>query len=357
MIDDTDIIHLHQALELAKIRRGFCAPNPSVGALIFKDNAILAAGFHHGPGSDHAEVDALRKLTKAQSIGATAYITLEPCCHHGRTPPCTDALIEAGLKRVVYAYPDPNPLVSGKGEKALLAAGILCEHISLPEINLFYESYHHWHATQTPFVTAKIAISLDGKIASKTGEPIAITGEALKEFTHYSRRSSDALLTTAKTIIQDDPQLNVRTPDETLSKALYVLDSALTLPLNAKIFETAKSITIFHAKDASSENQQKLVAQGARCLPLPHSDEGLSLVEAIKIIGQDGIHSLWIEAGGKCFSAFVKQRLLQRAYLYVAPTWLGEGKIAFSPEFHLNIDNAELQWQQFGKDVLCEIRW
>jgi diaminohydroxyphosphoribosylaminopyrimidine deaminase/5-amino-6-(5-phosphoribosylamino)uracil reductase len=165
------------------------------------------------------------------------------------------------------------------------------------------------------------------------------------------------LLTTIKTILCDDPQLNVRMLDEVISKPLYILDSGLTLPLTAKVFQTAKSITIFHANDARIERRQKLTAKGARCVPLTHSSEGLSLQEAVRIIGQDGVHSLWIEAGGECFAAFVNQRLLQRAYLYIAPKWLGEGKPAFGPQFNFDIDNAELHWQQFGKDVLCEIRW
>ncbi len=344
-----DPIYLHQALKLAQIRRGFCSPNPSVGAVIVKNEKVIAEGYHLGPGSAHAEVDALEKLqNKAQ--GTTVYVTLEPCCHTGRTPPCTEALIQAGVKHVVYGFCDPNPIVSGKGEAALRAAGIACEHVVLPEIDHFYESYHHWHITKKPFITAKIAMSLDGKIAGKSGEHIQITGAKLQEFTHAKRKTSDAILTTAKTIIQDDPQLNVRHQNEIIAKPLYILDSQLSLPATASIFKTAKSITVFHASGTG-----KLA--GVRYVSVAKNQHGLNLTQIINHIGQDGIHDLWVEAGGQCFSAFMREQLLQRAFMYFAPCWLGEGLTAFTQDFSLNIDSCRLRWEQVGNDVLCDIRW
>ncbi len=357
-MNDQDIVHLHQAYELAKLRRGFCSPNPSVGAVIVKNNKILATGYHQGAGSPHAEPDALKKLNNSAQ-GATLYVTLEPCCHFGRTPPCTNAIIKAGIQRVVYGFHDPNPLVAGKGEAQLKAAGITCDYLPLPEITHFYESYHYWQTTKKPFITAKIALSLDGKIAGKSGEPIQITGEALKEFTHYSRQNSDAILTTAKTIIQDDPRLNVRTEDEVIAKPLYILDTALTLQTTAKIFKTAKSVTIFYTDDKNhdSERLEALAAEGATCVAMKSNQHGLDLNQVISHIGQDGIHDLWIEAGGKCFSAFLREKLLKKAYIYIAPKWIGEGQMAFLPEFNLDLQSQPLTWQQVGEDVMCEVCW
>jgi diaminohydroxyphosphoribosylaminopyrimidine deaminase/5-amino-6-(5-phosphoribosylamino)uracil reductase len=352
---DTDRYYLSEALLLAKVQQGFCAPNPSVGALIVRDAKIIGCGYHLGVGLAHAEVAALASVPDA--INATVYVTLEPCCHWGRTPPCTDALIKAGIKRVVYGYRDPNPLVSGKGEIALQAAGIACEYISHSDIDDFYKSYSYWQATKLPFVTAKIALSLDGRIAGAAGEPLQITGEALKKFTHDCRKTNDAILTTINTIIYDNPQLNVRYPDKVYAKPLYILDSQLAFPLTATVLTTAKSITLFHSTKASLERQQQLIAQGIRCVSLGEDKEGLILAQAIKLIGQDGHHSLWVEAGGKCFSALVREQLLQRAFIYIAPKWFGTGKIAFPADFSLDISSHQLYWQQFGNDVLCEVCW
>ncbi len=356
MLNNKDHIYLHQALSLANIRRGFCAPNPSVGAVVVKDNKIIAEGYHFAPGSDHAEVNALKKIT-GNTQDATIYVTLEPCCHWGKTPPCSDALIQAGVKRVVYAYRDPNPLVSGAGEEKLLAAGIACEHVPLPEIDAFYASYHHWHKNKKPFVTAKIALSLNGKIAGKNGERIQITGAALQELTHAYRKTSDAILTTAKTIIADDPQLNVRIQDEIIAKPIYILDSHLTLPMTAKIFTTAQSITVFHSAAAPKKRQQSLTALTARCIQVESNQQGLDFNQVLDHLGQEGIHDLWVEAGGTCFSSLFHQRLLQRALIYVAPRWLEEGKSAFSEGFSLESGAGQLRWQQAGKDAMCEINW
>ena len=352
MAKTEDHVYLQKALVVAELRKGFCAPNPSVGAVIVKDNIIVATGHHEAAGHVHAEIAALEKLNyKADK--ATLYVTLEPCCHWGKTPPCTDAIIQSGIKRVVYAYKDPNPIVAGKGEAILLNAGLQCDHLPLSEINTFYKSYTHWHQAQTPFVTAKIAMTLDGKIAGKQSNPLQITGEALKELTHQYRKKSDAILTTSKTITQDNPQLNVRFPAETLSKPLYILDSQLNLPLTAKVFSTAKSLIIFHAKSAPSDRLNQLLERGVRCYSVAETVDGLNLLDILVQIGKDGVHDLWVEAGAKCFSAFVQQKLLHRILIYMAPWVAGEGSFAF----HMPVDFRAypLHWQQFGKDVLCEI--
>jgi diaminohydroxyphosphoribosylaminopyrimidine deaminase/5-amino-6-(5-phosphoribosylamino)uracil reductase len=151
----THEIYLKQALQLAEIRRGFCAPNPSVGAVVVKNNKVISTGFHFASGAPHAEVDALNKCGD-EARGATIYVTLEPCCHWGKTPPCTQLLIDRGIKTVIYGLSDPNPLVAGKGHANLEAANISCEQYTVPEISAFYASYYYWHKTGLPWVTAKI---------------------------------------------------------------------------------------------------------------------------------------------------------------------------------------------------------
>lgn len=351
---NTDSYYLKHALSLAQSRRGFCAPNPSVGCVIVKDDQILSTGFHIQAGKPHAEAMALTQL-KHQAQGATAYVTLEPCCHYGRTPPCTEALIKAGIKRVVYAFPDPNPIVAGKGENVLRAAEIACEHQPIPEIDAFYRSYQHWHRTKTPWVTAKLAMTLNGMIAAEDGQPVQITGPELKKYTHQGRKTADAILTTAQTIRRDDPQLNVRQDQETIAKPLYILDSQLSLPLTAKIFKTTQSITIFHAKSADVALHQRLREQGARLIEVDETPSGLDLTQIIQRVGQDGIHDLWIEAGGRCFAAFYQSGLMQRALLYIAPLWLEKGKPAFPPGFSLDGRAQKPRWERYGEDVLCEL--
>ncbi len=349
---------LNLALTQAKINKGFCSPNPSVGALIVdKNNNILAEAYHQGPGLPHAEIAALKILDFKVPADSTMYVTLEPCCHWGRTPPCCDAIIQSGVKRVVYAYQDPNPLVSGKGAEILKAAGIKCDYIELPSIHEFYRSYRHWQLTKQPFVTAKIALSLNGAIAHANGDPVQITGEALKEFTHQSRKSADAILTTIETVIHDDPQLNVRMKNVTLAKPIYILDSSLRLPLNAKLFKTAKSITVLHGSHINKEKLKQLIDQGVKCIELTQTPYGLDLHQAITVIGQQGVHDLWIEAGGTCFAHFISEKLLQQAYIYISLRWLNHGKIAFPTGISLGEGSQTITWRQFGNDVLCDIQF
>lgn len=353
-----DTIYLQQALQLAKTRQGFCAPNPSVGAVIVREGNILATGFHFAAGAPHAEIEALNHCSDPKN--ATIYVTLEPCCHHGKTPPCTDALIQAKVKRVVYGYRDPNVLVSGKGHQQLQEAGITCEYIAVPDIAEFYASYRYWQQTKLPFITAKLAMTLDGKIAGKEGKPIAITGKMINQFTHQQRKQSDAILTTVKTILHDDPQLNSRLADEIIAKPVYILDQRLQLSKTARIFSTAKTITIFHGKQASVKNRLDLEAMGARCISIDTIDatenhHQLDLYEVIKNIGHDGVHDLWVEAGGKCFNSIINMTVAKKAYIYISPWVATEGQAIVLEKFFKT--PTSVNWKQFGQDVMCEICW
>jgi len=323
-----NISHLHQALSLASQYQGSCAPNPAVGAVVVKDNTVIAEGVHRGCGSPHAEVDALNKLSGEAAQGSTVYVTLEPCCHHGRTPPCTDKLIKAKVAKVVYGYVDPNPQMAGNGVKILESAGISCEFAPFSELNRFYRPYHYWTQTGKPYVIGKLALSLDGKIAGPSGTPYPLTGKSCATFTHKGRSQADAILTTAKTLIADNPQMNVRLGPEPAPKPLIILDTHLSTPLTGRFWSSTHSVTIFHGLDADGERASALEQLGANCQPIPleihNTQSGLSLPTCLKALGELGLHQIWVEAGGQCFEAFLSQQLFQEAYLYVAPIILGE---------------------------------
>lgn len=310
-------------LDQARLGRGFCAPNPAVGACVVKNGVVIAEGYHQGCGLPHAEVEALNKVG-ALAIGATLYVSLEPCCHRGRTPPCVGKIKAAGIVAVYFAYPDPNPLVAGKGQQQLQQAGIICEHISLPAINHFYQSYQYWTERKMPWVSIKLALSADDKIAGEKGARVPITGAACQDYTHQQRCLSDAILTTAETLRQDDPQLNVRLRNQIFKKPLYVLDSNLRTPLTAKIFQTTMAVTIFHSALADNHLREPFIAQGTRCVAVESNAAGLDLHQVLKQIGADGKHDVWVEAGGRCFQSFVKNNFAHRVIVYRAPTVLGE---------------------------------
>lgn len=349
--------YLKRALQCAEIRRGFCAPNPSVGAMIVKDDLVIGEGYHFASGHPHAEVEALKSLGD-RAKGATVYVTLEPCCHHGKTPPCTDLLIESGVARVIYGMRDPDIRVAGQGEQQLRAAGIECIHVPIPEIEAFYSSYSYWQKTQMPWITAKLALSLDGKIAAANGKPTQISGQALNEFTHQHRKQSDALLTTASTINFDNPKLNVRLNSEIISKPIYILDSQLRIRDDAEIFNTAASITLIHSAQVSPSRIQTLINRGVNCCEVATTKEGLDLQQVSVLIGRDGIHDLWVEAGGRCFMNLIKGQHLKRAYIYVALKCLGADAFsAFSTAHNELLQAQRIHWQGMGKDALCTLEW
>ncbi len=368
------------ALEQAVKGIGNCAPNPAVGAVIVKAGQIIATGYHRGVGTDHAEVDAIKQADDVK--GATIYVTLEPCCHTGRTPPCTKAIIEAGISRVVFACRDPNRHTAETGEQVLKRAGIDCEFLPIPQIEEFYRYYFHWLKTKTPWLTAKLAVSFDGKIAGPLGKPVKITGNKLDVLTHQKRLQADGILTTVKTIIADDPQLNARVysnvpslrapakqsrrtarfswiaslalamtvadalkryseflsglsiREAEIKKPLFILDSHCDLPLTARIFKTAKSITVFHKENAEPERIKILTEHDVICIPTSWGRDdgnGLDLTAVKNYLGKIGLHQVWIEAGGIATSSFLQAGLLDEFLLYIAPVLLGSKAVrAFS---------------------------
>lgn len=321
--------YLLRCIALASNRIGFCAPNPAVGCVVVKDNTILAEGFHFGCGHPHAEVDALEKIGDA-AIGSTVYVSLEPCCHYGRTPPCTDRLIQSGVERVYFGLLDPNPIVAGKGREKLIAAGILCEKITVEAIQAFYLPYVQWTQTRLPYAILKLAVSSDYKIALADGKPAEITGVECSELTHRYRNDSDAILTSVNTVINDNPKMNVRRNGHLIAKNIYVIDRNAALPLESIIFETAKSITLFYAEDLKSNSIAQLQHKNVRCIPISETKAGLDLKAIIKKIGEDGVHQVWIEVGDRLADAFLKSNVLNEMILYVSPKKLGENAMPSS---------------------------
>jgi diaminohydroxyphosphoribosylaminopyrimidine deaminase/5-amino-6-(5-phosphoribosylamino)uracil reductase len=348
--------HLRAALELAAQRQGFAAPNPAVGAVVIAGNTILGRGTHHGAGHPHAEVEALRDLGE-RARGATVFVTLEPCCLWGRTPPCTKLLIEYGIREVVYGYRDPNPKVAGGGHLELERAGIACRHLPLPDIDRFYEPYAHWTRTGRPFVTAKLALSLDGKIAGRNDVRVAITGEEINRFTHRCRKTADAILTTSRTVEIDDPLLNARDERTHHAKPLYVIDRGASLPLSANVLRTGAPLTLFHDPSADPERLSALQARGIRLVALAFDASVSTLERCLEQIGEDGHHHLWVEAGGRLFQSLLEARLANQVFLYVGTRWLGEeARSAFAGGARQLLEGARAySWRGFGADVLCEV--
>ena len=319
--DIQDLFFMQRAFACAQPYMGLTAPNPAVGAVVVKAGVIIGQGAHEAAGLAHAEVNALAMCD--DPAGATVYVTLEPCCHFGKTPPCTQAIIQSGIARVVYGYADPNPIVKGKGVQALQAANISCKYLALPEITQMYRGYQQYTVNHLPRVHVKLAVSEDGCIAKSQGKPASITGPLAAQYTHEQRQACHAVLTSIATIINDDPQLNVRLLNVPQAKPVYVLDSQLRMPLTARIFDTAAEVIVLHAESADDAQRQALQSKGARCVAVADSAKGLDLPQVLQVIAADGVHDLWVEVGAQVFAALYQARLIDRLLLMVGSNRLG----------------------------------
>ncbi len=317
-----------RALALAKAHLGDTSPNPTVGAVIVKDGQIIAEGWHRGAGHPHAEIVALQKAGE-DARGADLYVTLEPCNHHGRTPPCSQAIIDAGIARVFYATPDPNPLAQG-GAARMEAAGIEVSRgpreQEAREINRFF---FHYIQQRRPYVIAKFASSLDGKIATYRGESQWITGPEARSRGHELRRQVDAILVGVGTAIADDPMLTARRPDGALhphQPVRILLDSRGRTPLRSRLFQPhlpAKTV-VATTSAMPSARREILTAMGVDVIVLPADRNGQVEVTALlDYLGEQRLMSLLVEGGGKVLGSFFQRQVVQEVWAFLAPMIIG----------------------------------
>ena len=358
-----DVTYMQRALELAKGGIGFVSPNPAVGCVIVKDGEVVGQGYHQQFGGPHAEVEALRDAG-SQAHGADLYVTLEPCCHTGKTPPCTDAVLQAGIRRVVVAVADPHPLVAGGGLERIRAAGVavtlgVCE----AEARRLNEAFFHYVATRQPFVTLKCATTLDGKIATRTGASRWITGAAAREEVHRIRHAADALLVGLGTVLHDDPLLTTRLPDGGgVNPLRVVVDSTLQLPSSAQLTTvTPHCRTLVATTERASETKQRqLEKQGVEILRLQAYDDGRVDIEALlRVLGERGVTSLLVEGGATLSATLLRRHLIDKLVMFVAPKLIGGDGLSVMGACGVEtMDQAiflhSMTSRQVGEDLMLE---
>lgn len=319
LVDDTT--YMQQALLQAHRGLGRTAPNPPVGAVIVKEGRIIGEGFHPAAGSPHAEIFALNACTD-DPRGAVMYVTLEPCCHFGKTPPCTKAIIEAGLKRVVIATLDPNPIVAGKGRQELLAAGIeVAAGICESEARDLIHWYDHWLTLKRPFVIVKAAMTLDGKIAAVGGDSKWISSEASRHKVHVWRNEVDAVLVGIGTVLKDDPLLTCRI-EGGRDPLRIILDKDLQMPAHALCL--GEKCLIFTARDP--EHRPDLIKTGTRIVRLGlDGNADLPWTTILAHLGALGLHALMVEGGGGIYTSLLQTDLVDQIRIFLAPKLLGGG--------------------------------
>lgn len=352
--------YMQMALEEAVKGVGHVNPNPLVGAVIVKDGRILATGYHKAYGELHAERNAFKNCAENTS-GATLYVTLEPCCHYGKTPPCTEVIMEHRIKRVVVGCLDPNPLVAGKGIRILQEAGIQVETGVLEEkCKKQNEVFLHYIKTKTPFVVMKYAMTLDGKIATATGKSKWITGEVARQRVQQDRNRYMVIMVGIGTVFADDPMLNCRL-EGGRSPIRIICDSKLRTPMESKIVATANEIqTILATTCKEKQRQQSYLEKGCQIVEVGEKDGHLDLQELMRKLGERGIDGVYLEGGGTLNDAAIKAGIVNKVQAYISPKLFG-GTTAKTPvegsgikEVAECLELDEIRMTQLGKDVLLE---
>ncbi len=356
-----DAFWMRRALRLARKGIGWTSPNPPVGAVIVKDNSLIAEGYHEGAGKPHAEAVALARAGE-KAEGATLYVTLEPCDHYGRTPPCTQAIIAAKIRRVVVGTVDPNPIVNGRGIERLRQAGIeVTVGVLEDEAKELIEPFAKFIRQKIPFVTLKLAMSADGKIATKTGESKWLTGELARKYAHKLRHEHDAVMVGVGTVLADNPQLNVRLLRGKVKQPVrVVVDSYARTPPNANVIRSAETPCIIAVTEkAPSERVDALKRAGAEVWKLPEDLTGrVSLLELLKRLAERDIVSVLVEGGSELAGALVAQRLVDRVILFIAPLLIGgkEAVPAIGGEGFERLSEAlrltKLRLKRLGNDLV-----
>ena len=356
--------YMKEALRLARRGLGRTSPNPAVGAVIVRDGKVIAGGYHKRAGEAHAEINALAGLKGRARPGDALYVTLEPCNHHGRTPPCTEAILERGIKRVVVGMRDPNPKVTGGGCEYLAAKGVAVETGLLEEgCRRLNEGYIKLVTSGRPFVIAKTALTLDGWTATSTGHSRWITGEASRQFVHRLRDRVDAVMVGVGTVLADDPALTTRlTTGKGKNPIRIILDTNLRTPARAKaLAHTDASMTwIAVGDDVPAPRLESRVAEGVSFLRCPKRDGRIDLPALMDRLGEKSITSLMLEGGSTVMGAMLRERLIDKFYIFKAPKLLGGGDgipMASGPGVRTmdeTIGIRHLKIRRFGEDVLFE---
>ena len=358
--------YMAQAIELARGVLGTTSPNPAVGAVVVNDGRIAGRGATLPPGQAHAEVVALREAGEL-ARGASLYVTLEPCCHWGRTPPCTRALVEAGVAEVTFAAGDPNPVVSGAGIAELKAAGISVSQLpsdsrESEEARVLYEGFAKHISTGIPFTTAKFAMSLDGKIATRTGDSKWVTGPSARNLVQQMRRETDAIMVGANTVLADNPQLTARSADNLpLSRQpiRVALDSQCRMPTDSQLLRQPGETLIYTTRAAPADNISGLQRAGAEVVTVEATSEGLvRSKEVLADLGRRGVVNLLVEGGGKVLGSLFDSGQIDKVHAFVAPVIIGgmeaaspvEGKGALLMAQALRLERASSR--QIGVDWL-----
>jgi diaminohydroxyphosphoribosylaminopyrimidine deaminase/5-amino-6-(5-phosphoribosylamino)uracil reductase len=330
MNTNKDLVFIEMAYSLAEKAKGWSSPNPYVGAVIVKNGTIVGTGYHEKPGKPHAEIIALQKAG-TQARNAIAYITLEPCVHWGRTPPCVDSLIQAGIKRAVVSALDPNPLVHKKGLQKMRQAGIQVSNGLLEEKNIrLNEVYNKYIRRKIPFVTVKVATSLDGKMATRNHDSRWITSQQTREYVHLLRGENMAIMVGINTLLHDDPRLTIRHPLwRKKSIVRVVIDSRLRFPIDARILRTkAKGeILVFTHQSETSRKAVELKKKGAEIISLRKSrSDKLDLKEVLNWLGRNEISSVMVEGGPLLITNLIEKRLIDKIFVSLSTKLVGGEK-------------------------------
>lgn len=358
----SDQQYMQLALELAARAEGRTCPNPPVGAVVVREGAIVGRGFHPEAGQPHAEIFALQEAG-AKASGATLYVTLEPCNHHGRTGPCTEAVIAAGIGKVVVGTLDPNPLVAGRGINRLREAGVLvCVGVLEEECRRLIAPFAK-HVTQgLPFVTLKMAMTLDGQTATANGDSRWISNDLSRAYVHEMRNRNDAIMVGIGTVLADDPQLTTRLPEGGRDPIRIVVDSHLELPLTARLLnnDSPARVIVVTTDTANADRSGNLQDKGVEVIALPASNGKVDLKLMLAELGRRNIQSILLEGGATLATEALRHGIIDRVAIFIAPKLLGgsdgtmlfngPGRTAMSDALQLH--NTRVRF--FGDDILVE---
>lgn len=356
----TDIDYMQRAIELAKRGTGFVNPNPLVGAVIVKDGRIIGEGWHERYGEAHAERNALASCSESPE-GAVMYVTLEPCCHEGKQPPCTEAVIASGIRKVVIGSDDPNPLVAGKGITQLEKAGItVVRGVLKEECDRMNEIFFYYITTRMPFVVMKIAMTADGKTATRAGLSRWITGEEARKNVHETRKRCAAIMVGIGTVLADDPMLTCRTENPS-DPVRVICDSDLQIPTDCKLVMTAKEVPTYIACCRMDKRKAELLEKkGVHVLEITSTDGRVNLKSLMRCLASLGIDSVLLEGGAALHEAALREGIVRKVQVYIAPKIFG-GVLAKAAVGGLGVYEVDEAYRlsrpeisRFGDDVLLE---